>query len=76
MTADEYRTAVAQELENAKKALSIKERGGTLPALITAATLAGAEQTTPDSVMGQRRYATEQENKRNKDLTSFEARND
>ena len=65
MTAEEYRTAVAQELENAKQALSIQARGGTIPALITAATLAGAEQTTPDSVMGQRRYATEQENKRN-----------
>ena len=65
MTQDEYKEAVAQELKNAKQALSIKARGGDVPTTITAETLAGAEQTTPDSVMGQRRWAEGQENKRN-----------
>ena len=54
MTEKEYQIAVAQELTNYKEALRIKQLGGKLPGEITAASLAGAEQTTPSSIIGQR----------------------
>ena len=57
MTAEEYQTAVQQEIQNAKTALNIKERGGEIPGIITAASLAGAQQTTLDSPTVKRKLA-------------------